>query len=94
MKIIRSQLADIARRKQRLIALADVQRMVVAGCVRDLRGPVGIADRGLGVLRFLRNHPVAVGTVCAAIMALRGRSLLSLASRGLAVWRLWRSLAA
>jgi YqjK-like protein len=92
VKNIRSQLADIVRRKERLVVLADAQRAVLAGCVAELRGPAGVADRGLEVVRFLRGHPIVVGSVLAAIMVFRGRSLLSLVGRGLAAWRVWRSL--
>lgn len=94
MKSIRSQLADIARRKERLIALAGLQRTVLASCIHELRGPIGVADRGLEIVRFLRSRPLVFGAVLAAGAALLGRSrgFFGLAGRALALWRVWRSL--
>jgi hypothetical protein len=92
MKRPEDQLIEIARRKQRLISRAEAQRATLADSFRDLRGPVRIADRGLEIARFLRAHPVIVGIAMATVMVFRGRSLASLAARGLALWRIWRSL--
>ena len=92
MKRIEDPLIEISRRKQRLILRAESQRAAIAGCFRELRGPVRIADRGLEAARYLRAHPVIVGIAMATVMAFRGRSLASLAGRGMAVWRIWRLL--
>ena len=88
------QLAEIARRKERLIARAASHRSAIAECVRGLRGPVSVVDRGFGVVRFLRAHPVLAGAAAAMLVAFRGRGLLSLAGRAYSAWRVWRSLAA
>jgi len=88
------RLIEIARRKQRLIARAGAQRGVIAKCFEDLHGPISIADKGMGVVRFLRAHPLIVGIAMAAITVFRGRRLVSVAGRGLTLWRFWRSLSA
>jgi hypothetical protein len=87
-------LIDIARRKERLIARGQAQRAAIAEDFRQLRQPIGVIDRGLAVVRFLRAHPAIVGIVVAAVVVLRGRGLVSMAGRGLTVWRIWRSLSA
>lgn len=94
MSGIQDQLIDIARRKERLIARAEAQRVALAGSIRELRGPIGVADRALEAARFLRAHPLLVGIGLAAVVAFRRRGLLSLASSGLAAWRVWRLLSA
>jgi hypothetical protein len=96
MKSVRSQLAEVAQRKERLIALAGIQRVVLASCVHGLRGPIGVADRGLEIVRFLRVHRLVVSAGLAAGAALfgRNRGLTGLAGRALALWRVWRSLSA
>jgi hypothetical protein len=88
------KLAEIARRKERLIARGESQRAAIGTNLRQLQGPIGVVDRGLAVVRFLRAHPALVGVAVAAVVVLRGRGLLSMASRGLAVWRTWRALSA
>jgi hypothetical protein len=98
MSSTQEALLDIARRKERLSARAQAQRQALAGAVHDLREPIGIADRALGIARFLRAHPVLVAAaVTAAVTALvvfRGRGLAGLAGRALSAWRLWRVVSA
>ncbi len=94
MSGIREQLIEIARRKERLIARAELQRAAIAVSVQQLQGPIAVVDRGLKIARFLREHPLLVAVVIGVATVFRGRSLLSLAGRGLAAWRLWRSLSA
>ena len=86
-------LIEIARRRERLIARAGAQRAAIAGTYHELEAPAAIADRALGVARFLRAHPLltAAGAAVAAV-ALRRPGVLLLAGRALAVWRLWRTV--
>lgn len=94
MNRIEQRLIEIALRKGRLIARAEAQRAAIGQSVVQLRGPIEIADRGLAAARFLRAHPVLVAAAVAAVVALRGRGLLSLAGRAFSVWRLWRTVSA
>jgi len=94
MSQIQDRLIEIARRKERLIARGESQRAAIGASFRQLQGPIGVIDRGLAVVRYLRAHPALVGVAVAAVVVLRGRGLLSMASRGLAVWRTWRALSA
>jgi len=88
------QLIELARRKERLIARAESQRMAVGTSFRELQAPIAIVDRGLAVGRFLRAHPVLVVALVGAVTVFRRRGLVSVAGRALTAWRLWRSLSA
>jgi len=79
-------LIEIARRRERLIARAGAQRAAIAGTVHELEAPAAVADRALGVARFLRLHPLLTA------VALRRPGVLSLAGRAVAIWRLWRTV--
>jgi len=87
-------LIDIARRKERLSARSQLQRAAIAGSFHELRAPIGIIDRVLGVARFLRAHPVLVAAAVAAAFVFRGRGLSGLAARAFSAWRLWRTVSA
>lgn len=94
MNRIEHRLMEIAFRKERMIARAEAQRAAIGRSFSQLRGPIAIADRGLSAVHFLRTHPALVAVAVAALVALRGRGLLSLAGRAFSVWRLWRSVSA
>ncbi|MCC7487373.1 MAG: hypothetical protein IT529_20565 [Burkholderiales bacterium] len=85
---------DPALRRERLIARCAAQRETLASALRELDKPIAVADRIASVACFLRAHPVVVVTVVAALVAVRPHTLLALAARGLAAWRLWRAVAA
>ena len=94
MTPVSEQLAEIARRKERLMARSEAQRAAIGASLRQLQGPIRIVDRGLDAARFLRAHPLLVVVAVATLVVFRGRGLLSLARRAFSVWRLWRSLSA
>jgi hypothetical protein len=87
-------LIDIARRKERLAARSQFQRAAIAANFRELHGPIDVADRALGVARFLRAHPVLVAAAVAAVFVFRGRGVAGLAGRAYSAWRLWRTVTA
>jgi len=86
------RLAELARRKERLVARSESQRGAIASSFDGLRRPLTIAEKGLAVARFMQAHPALVGAGMAVLVAMRGRGLLSIAGRGLAAWRAWKSL--
>ncbi len=94
MSRIQDRLTEIARRKERLIARAEAQRTAIGASFRELERPISIIDRGLGIARFFRGHPLLVAAIVTVVMTFRRRGLLSLAGRALAAWRLWRSVSA
>ncbi len=94
MKSTQELLIEIARRKERLSARSQLQRGEIAVNFRALQGPIGIADRAVGVAGFLRAHPVLVAAAVAALFVFRGRGLAGLAARAFSAWRLWRTVSA
>lgn len=94
MNGMQDQLIEIARRKERLIARAALQREAIGMSFRQLQGPIGVVDRGLEIARFLRGHPLLVAAVVAVVAAFRRRGLVSIAGRALSIWRVWRAIAA
>jgi len=88
------QLIEVARRKERLITRTGSQRVAIGASLRELRGPISVVDHGLGIVHFLRAHPLIVATVIAAVAAFRRRSLVSLAGSAISLWRIWRSVSA
>lgn len=92
MNPIQDQLIEIARRKERLIARTAAQRAEVGESFLQLRGPIGIVDRGLEIACFLRGHPLLVAAVVVAVVAFRRRGVVSFVGSLLTAWRLWKSV--
>ena len=81
-------LTDVLVERERLLARCEQQRVAVADACRGLVGPAQFLDRICAGGRYLARHPLAVVGIVAAAVVLRGRSLLSLAIRGIGLWRL------
>lgn len=82
---MKKRLADLADRRRQLLEKIESQRMDVAGIVQDLQKPLAVADAGLNMVRFIRNHPGLVSGGFAALLSLRGMGIAGLAQKG---WRL------
>ncbi|MGH8666233.1 MAG: YqjK family protein [Burkholderiales bacterium] len=76
--------------RERLRGRIEGQRREVARYGEGLARPAAIIDRVIQAGRFLRAHPLVVAAAGVAVFALRGRTMLGLATRGFAVWRLAR----
>ena len=92
--MIGSRLVELAVRRERLRQRADSQRAAIAASVRGLGTPIGIADRALGGVRWLKLNPAAGAAMLVALVLVRPRSAVSLAQGGLRVWAAWRALRA
>ncbi|MGB7543076.1 MAG: YqjK family protein [Burkholderiales bacterium] len=67
---------ELAHRREALIAQCEAQRRQIAEVAQPLKSASHIADRALGIARYLRAHPLLVGVAFAAAMiASRGRLL-------------------
>jgi len=85
-------LIELARRKERLIARIEQQRIVISVACLRLQKPLSVIDRGIAIARYLKTHPLVLA-VGVAVAAIAGRhNLLRWAGRGLFVWRTWRSV--
>lgn len=82
---MKKQLLELAVRRRTLLERIEIQRMVVADIAVDLQKPLAIADTGLKVAGFIRNHPGLVSGSLVALLSLRGKGIASLARKG---WRL------
>jgi YqjK-like protein len=87
------RLQEITRRRELLSARAAAQRAAIAGTLQEWRKPLGIADRVSGVVGMLRAHPLLFMAAVAALAATPRGRLVSLVGRGIAVWRLWQTVA-
>jgi hypothetical protein len=94
MSRISRNLTDLALHKARLVERAAAQRAAIEQSFAQLQGPIALADGAVSIGRFLRSHPLLVGAAVAALVAFRGRGVLSLAGRAVSVWRLWRWVSA
>lgn len=87
-----TRLTRLAERRAALVAKAENQRAELAQAFEPWRAPLGIADRGLTVLRFIAHHKaVAIGIV-AFLIALRPQLASALLrsgwlSKALVLWR-------
>lgn len=88
------KLAELARRRECLIAQAAQQRATLAESAQPLRGPFALADRGLAALRYLKQHPLWLVGGVAALIALRPRGAMKWLGRGWATYKVVRSLRA
>jgi YqjK-like protein len=87
------RLEEIARRREQLGARAAAQRAAIAGTFHEWRKPLGVADRVSRVVSFLRANPLLFAAAVAALVAFPRGTLVSLVGRGIAVWRLWQTVA-
>jgi hypothetical protein len=89
--ITRQRLA-LAVRRERLLMRADQQREVIADQAAALAGPIGLADKALVGVRWVRGNPVVLVIGLIAAVALRPRGMLGLGTGGLRIWAAWRAL--
>jgi hypothetical protein len=92
--MVATHLAEITRRKERLIGRAAAQRAAMADAWHYWQQPAHVVDRGIAAARFLKSHPLLLGVGVAAAVVLGRRNLLGWISRGWVVWRALRSFTA
>lgn len=67
---------ELAYRRETLIALSEAQRMQIAEISQSLRPAAHVADRALGIVRYVRRRPLLLGVaVAVAMIVSRGRLL-------------------
>ncbi|MDZ4141761.1 MAG: YqjK-like family protein [Methylotenera sp.] len=87
------KLLKLAQRRKRLIAESANQRVVLAQIADTMHKPLGVVDQGLGVLRYVQNHPIWLTGGSAALLAiLRPRHIRKWLSRGWVTWRIAHKL--
>lgn len=53
-----TKLAKLEQRRQQLLAQAAMQRELIAQHIEPWRTPLALADRGLNIVHYVRQHPV------------------------------------
>lgn len=82
---------DIMLQRERLLARCASQREELAVLVRQLNGPLKVADHGVAGLRYLRAHPMLLAVATALLAAVRPRGALKWVQRGFVAWRAYRA---
>ncbi|BBP01938.1 hypothetical protein SFSGTM_26460 [Sulfuriferula nivalis] len=86
------KLCLLIERRNHLVARAASQRLALAVSIAPWRTPLARVDRGLMVLRYLKQHPawlIGGGLVLAAFRPVRIGSWLG---RGWLAWKVMRQL--
>jgi hypothetical protein len=86
----RRRLDQIHARRDRLLAKAAAQREEVALLLAPLHAPLAVADKGLTVAAYLREHPSIVVVAVAALIVLSPKRAFRWARRAFAAWRGYR----
>lgn len=67
---------ELAQRRETLIAECEAQRLKITEVSQPLKAASHAADRAIGIVRYMRKHPLLVGVVVAVAMIVsRGRLL-------------------
>ena len=78
---------SLADRREMLVARSQAERAAIIAAADPILRKAAAADR---LLTRVRQHPVAVALVGAAVVALGARKLLGLATRAMAIYALFR----
>lgn len=89
---VNKKLIELAERRAALVAKAENQRGELAQAFEPWRAPLGIADRGVAVLRFIFQHKAVAIGVFAFLIALRPKLASAVLRSGwmgkaLVIWR-------
>ena len=92
------RLTELHRERIELLKRIVVQRASLTEQLAPLHKASSIADRAVGlagtVLRYLREHPVAVALAVSALGLRKPLRSWRWLRRGISVWRSWRTLKA
>jgi hypothetical protein len=81
-------LERVLRERQAILARVASQRAELGAVMANLERPAAYVDKGVAALRYMKERPLLVGVLFAVAFALRGRTLLGFAARGLGAWKL------
>jgi hypothetical protein len=89
-----SRRVEIAQHKERLLGRIEQQREVISAACRVWEVPVGIIDRGIGAIVYVKSHPLLLALGVVAMAALGRRNFMGWLSRGWVLLRGWRAFSA
>ncbi|MSP86934.1 MAG: hypothetical protein EXR38_01350 [Methylotenera sp.] len=86
-------LLRLAKRREHLVEKAEAQRLALAQNVEVWSKPLTMADQGLNVLRYIRNHPIMIaGGGTAVLSMLRPSRFGKWFRRGWLAWQILQKL--
>lgn len=86
------RLLELATRHGELKARIAMQRQALAVHFAPLETALGVADRAVSGVDWLKAHPAAIVSAVAALVVLRPRRAWRWAKRGVMLWRGWQGL--
>lgn len=86
------KLIRLAERRERLVAQAAAQRMVLAQNIEPWRMPLARADQGLAALRYIKHHPAWIVGGGVLLVALRPGRVWKWLRRGWVAWQMLHKL--
>lgn len=84
------KLAILAEHRQQLVAQAAAQRAALVANVAPWHEPLALADKGLNVIRYVKNHPVLMIGAVVLFTVLRRYPGGKWLQRGWAIYELGR----
>jgi hypothetical protein len=87
-----AKLLQLAERRGALIATAAAQRTELTRAIAPLRSALMVLDQGGAALRFLRGHPVLLGTVVVCALVWRPGRVVGWLRNGWLVWRMVKGI--
>ena len=85
------RLARLAAERRQLLEKIESQRMEVTTIAQRWQKPLALADMGMGVLHFLRNHPILVSGGAAVLFSYRRKGMVGMAREWGRMLRLYSS---
>ncbi len=84
-----NSLVTLAKKRQRLVEEAQMQRLAVANQLQAWHKPIGMLDYAINMLRYVKQHPVLVASGGSALLSMFKPNALSLwLQRGLLAWQI------
>ena len=84
------KLTQLAIRRKYLVSEAASQRTAFAQILAPWHAPLGVVDKGLCAIRYIKEHPVFLAGVTALLTVFRPKRTGKWLSRGLILWQLGR----
>ena len=84
-----NSLVTLAKKRQRLVEEAQMQRVAVANQLQACHKPISMLDYAINMLRYVKQHPVLVASGGSALLSMFKPNALSLwLQRGLLAWQI------
>lgn len=87
------RLDRIRLRREYLLARAELQRLDLALYAQALQKPLALVDRGIALIRRVREHPAILLLGLAALVFLNRKRPGRMLYFGGMAWRVWQGLA-